>query len=236
MKSLWYALKPKAVKLRGRGLSIRDIEQKLKIPRSTLSGWFKDIKLSDEQKRKLHHNWKNALLKAREKAAESHRQQKRQRLHEAENSAKATLAQINLRDKHVLEVALALLYFGEGSKKNDETALGSSDPLILKFFLVILQNIYNIPTTKIRCELGLRADQDPNTLKQFWAKELHLPLCCFRQVNIDKRTEGSKTYSYYKGVCHIRCGNVAVQRKLVFLSRMFCEEVTKKIWTRSSAG
>ncbi|MDP4007268.1 MAG: hypothetical protein Q8P55_01570 [bacterium] len=236
MRSLWYELKPRAIRLRRHGLSIRDVEQKLKIPRSTLSGWFRDIKLSSKQRKKLYGNWKNALLEARKKAAEWHRTQKIKRLYEAENSAKITLAQINLKDKHILEIALALLYLGEGSKKNDETALGSSDPLILKFFLTALQNIYNIPVTKIRCELGLRADQNPDKLKRFWSKELHLPLSCFRQVNIDKRTEGSKTYSYYKGVCHIRCGSVAIQRKLVFLSRTFCKEITERTWTRSSAG
>jgi hypothetical protein len=236
MKSSWYELKPKAIKLRQHGLSIRDVEQKLKIPRSTLSGWFKDIKLSNKQKSELHHKWKEALLKARKKAAESHHRQKTERLYKAESDARATLAQINLKDTRILEIALALLYLGEGSKKNDETALGSSDPLILKFFLAVLYNAYNIPINKIRCELGLRADQDPAKLKQFWAKELHLPISCFRHVNIDKRTEGSKTYSYYKGVCHIRCGNVAVQRKLIFLSRLFCEEATKKTWTRSSVG
>ncbi len=49
MISEWYNLKESAVSLRRSGDSIRDIEIKLGIPRSTLSGWFKNIQLTDSQ-------------------------------------------------------------------------------------------------------------------------------------------------------------------------------------------
>jgi len=51
MKSKWFELKPSAKKLRKKGLSIGDIERRLKIPRSTLSGWLKDIKLTSKQRK-----------------------------------------------------------------------------------------------------------------------------------------------------------------------------------------
>ena len=37
--------------------SIKFIEKKLGIPRSTLSGWFKNILLTEKQKIKLQNNW-----------------------------------------------------------------------------------------------------------------------------------------------------------------------------------
>ncbi len=74
---------------------------------------------------------------------------------------------------------------------------------------------------KNRCELYLRYDQDPDELKKYWAKELALPLPNFTQVNRDKRTVGRKTYDHYKGVCSLRCGNVAIQRRLVFLAEQY---------------
>lgn len=228
MKSRWYESKDKAITLRKRGLSIGKIERRLGIPRSTLSGWFKNIELTSRQKEKLHQNWEDALIHARKKAALWHNLQKEQRLRQAENEAKATLEKIDSTKTHILELALAILYFGEGSKKNVETALGSSDPLMLKFFLSVLRNVYGIETKSIRCELSLRADQKPEKLKKYWAKELKVPLSCFKQVNIDKRTAGTKTYSHYKGVCNIRCGNVAIQRRLVNISRIFCEEVSQQ--------
>lgn len=227
MISKWYELKNEAIKLRKKGFSIRKIEDRLGIPRSTLSGWLRDIQLSLKQKEKLLKDWRDALAKARKKAVLWHNEQKRKRLREAEKDALNTLKNINLNNQDVLELTLAILYLGEGSKKEEVTALGNSNPLILKFFLAILRGVYNIDIKKIRCELHLRADQDPKKMKLFWARELKLPLKNFRHVNIDKRTVGTKTYPHYKGVCCIKCGSVSIQRKLICLSKLFCEQVSK---------
>lgn len=201
------------------------IEKQLGIPRSTLSGWFKHVKLSEKQKQKLINDNKARLVEARKKSTLWHNAQKASRLQEAEESARKTFEQINISDINVLELAAAILYLGEGSKKNVETSLGSSDPLILKFFLTFLRRVHGVEDSKIRCELYLRADQDPILIKQFWGKELNLPIENFRQVNIDKRTVGTITYDSYKGVCNIRCGNAAIQRKLMALSKLFCEGI-----------
>jgi len=229
MKSQWFKLKVRAVKLRKRGMSIRTIEQKLAIPRSTLSGWFRDISLTSSQKKKLDKHWENALVSARKKAAIWHNNDKLKRLEEANRQANAILLSLPTNNRFVLELALAILYAGEGSKKNLETALGSSNPLILRFFVQVLRTVYKVDIQKMRCELYLRADQNPSQLKKYWAKELILPLSCFRQVNIDHRTLGSKTYDSYKGVCHVRCGNVAIQRKLVLLANYYMQSVVERL-------
>ncbi len=53
MTSKWFKSKPEAVTLRKQGKSIKFIEKKLGIPSSTLSGWFKNILLTEKQKLKL---------------------------------------------------------------------------------------------------------------------------------------------------------------------------------------
>ena len=228
MISKWYELKNKAVQLRRCGKSIGNIERRLGIPRSTLSGWFKHIKLSQKQIDNLLQFQKQTLTKARNKASIWHRTEKEKRLQKAEKDAVAILKNINVHDTALLELTLAVLYIGEGYKKTDETGIGSSDPLILKFFLAVLKRTFKIPIEQIRCELNLRADQNPLEIKQFWAKELRIPLSNFKQVNIDKRTIGSKTYTTYKGVCQLRCGNVAIQRKLINICKIFFNNVINK--------
>ena len=52
-KSPWQLKKQEAIRLRKKGISIRKIEQRLGIRRSTLDGWFKNIRLSDAQNEKL---------------------------------------------------------------------------------------------------------------------------------------------------------------------------------------
>ncbi len=225
MKSRWYKLKNKAIKLRKNGFSIGKIEHRLGIPRSTLSGWFKNIKLTQKQKEKLLRGWKNSLAKARKKAILWHNEQKEKRLKMAKEEALKTLEKISINDPNTVELALSMLYLGEGTKKANETALGSSDPSILKFFLSALKNVYNLDATKIRCDLNLRADQNPIKMKSFWAKTLKLAPSNFKNINKDKRTIGSKTYSDYRGVCHIKYGSVAIQRKLINIGNLFCQKI-----------
>lgn len=228
MKSRWFELKNKAIKLRKQGFSMNMIEDRHGIARSTLSGWFKNVKLTPTQKKKLLQNSKIALIAARKKAVLWHNAQKQRRLEEARLQALQTLGNINTNNRYILELALAILYLGEGNKTTVETSIGNSDPLILKFFLSCLKKIYNFDVKKIRCELYLRADQNPRKIKRFWARELKLSLNNFKQIAIDKRTLGSKTFPHYKGVCALKCGNVAIQRRLLYLARFFCEEIAKQ--------
>jgi len=146
----------------------------------------------------------------------------------AENEADKTLQRIP-NSKEIVELGLALLYMGEGFKKSSKTGMGNSDPLLLKFFLIILLNIYKVDIEKIRFELHIRADQNPELIKKYWAKKLEAPLHRFKSISIDKRTIGKNTYENYKGVCVIDCGNVAIQRKLVYIGKKFCERTIESL-------
>ncbi|MFA6076834.1 MAG: hypothetical protein WC735_02030 [Candidatus Paceibacterota bacterium] len=214
--------------LRKQGKSIRDIETSLGIPRSTLSGWFKNVKLTTSQYRSLKNKNRKALIEARKKAIVWHNQQKTKRLELAEKEAGKTLSKIKT-NQEIIELGLALLYLGEGSKKSTTTGMGNSDPLILKFFLKVMTDIYKIDIEKIRFDIHIRADQNPELIKNYWSRGLNAPLIRFKTVSIDKRTIGKPTYPDYKGVCVIVCGNIAVQRKLVYIGRKFCEKVLENL-------
>lgn len=226
MVSKWYELKPKAIKMRQAGISLRGVEKKLNIPRSTLSGWFKEIMLTDEQKTKLKKVHVEHLIEARKIAVKWHNTQKELRIKDAEDKALISLNQVKVNDLFIQELALAMLYLGEGGKTDSGTIMGSSDPLILKFFIKMLLNNYQVDINKIKCALHLRADQSPEKLKRYWSKQLNIPLKNFTLTSIDRRSEGEITYPQYNGVCVVSCGNIAIQRKLMHLARKFCEKIS----------
>jgi hypothetical protein len=220
-----YELKEKAIALRQTGMSMTVIERKLGVARSTLSGWFKTVPLTEEQRVRLMKNSRDGWAKARVRAVESHRAQKALRLLQAKQDAQKTLDQIELSDA-VLDLAFAMLYFGEGAK-NGTTSLASSDPTILRFVLAVLKRNYSIQPDMIRCDLHLRMDQNAEELKSYWSDELKIPLEQFKYAAYDKRSEGKPTYNHYKGVCVITCHRIAIQRKLIYLYNLFCERVAK---------
>ena len=185
--------------------------------------------MTADQKERLAKNKKEALARAQILASQWHVKSKQQRLVLAEQQAFGVLANIDIGNRYIIDLALAMLYLGEGFKRNLETGIGNTDPLIIKFFLSALKRIYNLDLNKIRCELHLRIDQDPILMKKYWAEELNLPIENFKYVYFDKRTANSKTINGYKGVCMLRCANVAIQRKLINISREFCKRVIERL-------
>src|SRR3989344_4174939 len=150
-RSQWFELKDKAIELRKQGLSYREIEQLLSIPRSNLSHWLRSVELTDKQKLRLTQNYGNGLIKARVKASQRNRAQKELRIKKAEEEARETLGQIKVSDP-IVELALAMLYLGEGAKSGT-TAIGCSNPMVLKFFLAVLVRKYKLEPSKIRFDL-----------------------------------------------------------------------------------
>ncbi len=223
-----------AFSLRKQGNSYSEIYQVLGIPKSTLSGWFRNVKLRPKVQYILTENRLKHLQEARKRAVLWHNQQKLTRMKAAEKHALNILSEIDLSNKAILELTLAMLYLGEGDKKG-RTGLGNSNPLILRFFISALIKIYDFDINKIKCELHLRADQNPTEIKEYWSKELAISLSNFTSVSLDKRTLGRPTYPTYKGVCILQCGNIALQRRLVYLSQRFCENIVN-LRAVSSAG
>lgn len=226
MKSKWFDLKEQAMTLRRKGVSMTLIERELGIPRSTLSGWFKTIKLTEDQRTKLMKNKSDGWKIAREKAVIAHQYKKALRVLKAKQEAEKVINKIELTDE-LLDIAFAMLYLGEGSKTNGTTSIASSDPTILRFILSVLKQNYGISPGMIRCELHLRLDQNELATKEYWSKELAVPIDRFRYVAFDKRSANKPTYDHYKGVCVLQCGNIQIQRKLIYLYTMFCDKVSQ---------
>lgn len=237
MISRWADQKSKAVALRREGNSIGSIERMLGIPRSTLSGWFRSVPLTKEQQIKLNQRARQGLARARIVAVQWHNAQKKDRIEKAAQVGAEVLKRIP-NDVATLELALAFLYLGEGSKIGARTSLGSSDPRIVKFFIQCLRQIYAVPVETIKCYLHLRADQDPKKMERYWSRELSLSNVNFGKASVDKRTSGKPTYPHYKGVCLIECGRVDIQRRLMYIANGFCDIVSQTRANRavSSAG
>lgn len=157
-----------------------------------------------------------------------HNAQKAERLTLAHNDALRALSLVDMKSDAVAELSLALLYLGEGMKKTVSTAMGNSDPLILRFFVSMLERLYNVPRSDMRCEIHIRADQNARQIIKYWSSTLTIPRSNFSKPSIDDRTRGKPTYLGYKGVCVVRCSRVAIQRKLVYIATMFCSRLAEQ--------
>lgn len=226
-------LKQQAISLRQKGLSYLAINQKLKIPKSTLNHWLSRIKLTDKQKQRLLRNWRLALVKAREKAAIVNKQAKQKRLNKIKVDVDKFFQSLDLSHQ-VLEIFLSSLYLGEGFKIEGKTAMGSSDPKILLSFVTMLRKLYKTDESKFRGVIYARADQKPQHLIEYWSKLLMIPSNKFQKTQIDERTKNKKTFSGYKGVCAVYYYDTAIQRRLLSIGKKMLEYINSG--SRSSVG
>lgn len=208
-----------AIRLRKRGKSIRDIENKLCIARSTLSPWLKDVKLSKKQKEKLRKKWLNALVSARKKSSKLNRSRKLDRMEKIESEAKNFASSVEL-DKRLSELVFATFYLAEGGKYRGRVEIANTNPEILSSFWNLFYSLYSPDKSRLRCYLHLRMDQSKSEkkLKNYWSKILKVPESQFIKTQFDKRTI-RPSYKDYKGVCTVYYCDVNLHKRINTLGK-----------------
>lgn len=103
------------------------------------------------------------------------------------------------------KIALAMLYLGEGSKtERGSLMFGNSSPVIIRLFLKLLRDCFDINEQKLHVTVQCRADQDVRQLQAYWMEVTGVSSKNFYKPQIDSRTMGKPTKkSDYKGVCRI---------------------------------
>ena len=205
-RSSFLQFKSEVKKLRLAGKTYTEINSFLGviIPKSTLSLWFRNLKLSGELKTKLKIKQNSAVKLGSARAVEI---RKEIREHYLENLFEKNkyLGKL-LAEQDIAKLVLATLYLGEGSKnpKRGSVVFGNSDPRVIGLFLELFRRCYKLDETKFRCTVQCRADQDIPKLESFWHKVTQIPRNQFYGARIDQRTVGQKSMKPdYKGVCRI---------------------------------
>ena len=205
MQSQYILFKQKAIDLRKTGKTYGEIRKIIGKPisKSTLSCWFQGLIIPAAVLKRMNRRITKKIKKAREKALIVNRVKREEYILQVRS--RVNHLPPKLKDKDVAKIALAMLYFGEGSRiKRGSLMFGNSDPLLIGLFLNLLRYCYNIDESKFRCTLQGRADQNIKQLERFWFKTTKIPLLQFYKARIDPRTIGQSSKNPdYKGVCRI---------------------------------
>src|ERR1035437_3910660 len=108
-------LKLKARKLRREGLSIKNIERKLGVSRSSVSLWVRDVVLSASQIKKLYADKITGSLKGNYIASKNKIERTRKLVEKATKEGEKEIGNLSSRDVFIAGVAM---YFAEGTKSS----------------------------------------------------------------------------------------------------------------------
>lgn len=165
MSRLPFSLKEKALNLRKKGYSIKEIAGTLNVSQSTSSLWVREVSLNKGAKRRLE---KRRLL-GYYKAGLFW---KRRREEESEKYRKTALRVMNKikKDSCHTKVYCALLYWCEGGKNSENVvSFVNSDPNLIGAFLVLLRKSFKVEEKKLRALMYLHDYHKEKKQKKFWA-------------------------------------------------------------------
>jgi len=206
-------LKLKAKELRKKGLSIKEIQKKLKVSRSSVSLWVRDVELSKKQIEKLYLNKKTGALKGSIIAARN-KIQKREKLTERlTQKGIKDIGKLSKRDRFITGVAL---YFAEGNKNDSNVVFSNTDPLAIVFMVNWLREICRVPEEKFRGALYIHDNLNEKKAKRFWSNLTEIPLHQFTKTYIVKNNPNRlrKTRHIY-GVFRVTVSDVNLHRKIM---------------------
>ena len=123
---------------------------------------------------------------------------------------KMTFKRKNLQGsrKIIAETVLAMLYWGEGFKGNENSKMSSvdfanSDPKMISIFMKAFRDVYDFDDRKLRAYIYCYSNQDVTGLINFWSKLTKIPKAQFTKPYIrDDSRINARVMKY--GLVHIR--------------------------------
>lgn len=201
--------KEAAIRLRKRGYSINEIYKELGVSKSSVSLWTREIPLSQRARHRLERNLTRGQLRSREvlhARGEQRRKYARQIAQEIMSSFTAT--------KAINQILCAMMYYCEGTKADHVgISFTNSSPFLVKTFLELLRDSFDLQETKFSVCLHLHAYHNEKRQKKFWSDTTNIPetqfMKSFRKKNTEKRIREN-----YPGCVNIRYYDVQLCRIL----------------------
>jgi hypothetical protein len=174
--------KQRAQQLRREGLSMKMIEKRLGVARSTVSLWVREIELSDRQRAEIALRGASARSRARSAYYRACRRRSQE-----EGRALA-------RRGEPLHAAGCMLLWAEGSKHRNIVQLVNSDPAMVAMFVRFVRHYFEPPDASLRVMCNLFSDHEERRreIEDFWLGVAGLPRTSLTKSAVNKFSRASK--------------------------------------------
>ncbi|KKS97640.1 MAG: hypothetical protein UV75_C0023G0002 [Candidatus Giovannonibacteria bacterium GW2011_GWA1_43_15] len=211
-----------AINLRKSGKSYREILNKLRVSKGTLSLWLRDVKLTPEQEKELYvdRRQRNAY-----KLAKISQKKKEDRTKEIISKAEKEAL---LRFHDPLFLAGLMLYWAEGDKseRNELVKFTNSDPEMVRFMMKWFREICDVPEEKFKINLYIHKLHCRRDIERYWSNITKIPLSHFYKTHIKPTSLRHRRNPSYNGTCAVRVSNVDLYRKIKGWKLGFVEKVS----------
>jgi len=218
--------KLKVIVLRKKGESYNSISRKLFVPKSTLSGWLKDLPLSKLAKEK---NIEKAKITSAKNIIKYNILRSSRYRDRVSKEIKDHASRLSKLDRNSLFWLGLGLFLAEGGRREKwSLRFVNSDPLVIKIIMKFYRENCSIRDNKIKLRIHLHKNCDPQKSLKYWSKIANIPMKQFYspQVVVSSASKGKRpTNRLPFGTLHISVADASLVRKfkgwIVGLSKQF---------------
>jgi transcriptional regulator with XRE-family HTH domain len=190
-----FLAKTQAIHLRRKGKSYSEIKERVKVSKSTLSGWLKDIELTREQESRLSKLQATGYAGAKKQQAASLKHHE-----EIKKNAECEAAELV---KDPFFVAGLMLYWAEGSKNFGSVQFSNSDPAMIKIMMRWFRSFCAVSEDKFRISLFIHSLHTKEDCQKFWQDVTSIPPSQFYKPYIKPTIYSNRKNKLYEGTCRI---------------------------------
>jgi hypothetical protein len=208
--------KERAINLRKKGYSYKEIMAEVPVAKSSLSLWLKDTPLTRTEKAVLKQRTDSNISRGRVKAAAALRGN---RLERERLRLPDILDTFNrCKDDPLFQLGIAL-YWAEGAKNSGSTMFTNSDEKMIVIMIQWLEKYTTYSRLSLRYRLYIHKPYAHENCEQWWAEKLSVPLSTFTKTSYKPTSTGIKIRQNYMG-----CLRIEVPKSSALLHAL-------KIWT-----
>ena len=184
--------KNKAIGLRKKGESIKDIAKKIGIAKSTVSLWCRDIELTSRQINKLHKKMSQCGYVGRLNGARMQYERRMEKINKFKNEGMELVGNLSHRDFLIAGIAL---YWGEGAKKTRCFSFCNSDPDMIKFFIKFIKEALFVDHGRLKAWIRINKIHKNRIgeVEEYWSKITDIPRGNFQKTILIK-SKNKKNY------------------------------------------
>jgi len=204
-----------STELRKQGLSYNEISRKLNVPKSTLSGWLKDLPLSKIAKSKNIE--KSKLVSAKNIVALN-----RKRAVEYKIKVEAILSSYSknlpvVKKDELFWLGLALFLAEGGKREKWSMRFVNSDPLLISIMMRFFRQICEVEDDHFRFRIHLHENANPDESLKFWSEIASISKTQFYRpyFGVPKSSKGKRPKNRLPyGTLHLIISDAGLVRKL----------------------
>ncbi|OGH79439.1 MAG: hypothetical protein A2469_04820 [Candidatus Magasanikbacteria bacterium RIFOXYC2_FULL_40_16] len=209
-----------AIKLRKLGKSYNEISKSLKIPKSTLSYWLRDIVLSKKAKTRIENRVYEKSVKALIRRNKEQTVFAKERAKEIREKAAKEVKKIRENDLFLVGISL---YWGEGYKKGAEGSIWkcvdftNSDSTMVMMMMRFFREICKVEEDKMRVQVILHRNLSGNKAVEYWSRVTGIKKDQFMKVSrsLSSASKGKSKNILKYGTIHLRVYNTKLFYKLI---------------------